>query len=182
MFRHRIKDLMIVNAALAVVLGAAIALGSFTAVVSIGTVTVTLVVLPVLWVESYLYRKKNGIWYRWRHPIKPRPRHVAPIDPATYRRLIPFHGAGEPVPAEPPPRPRTRLFESGDLSEPVSRVSLLLKVASRLETSGRIGAAMRVYQQVIDNHAETPEAQTAAHRLQTLVARHGRVGIPEADG
>jgi hypothetical protein len=73
------------------------------------------------------------------------------------------------------------LFESGDPSEPVSRASLLLKVASRLESSGRVGAAVRIYRQVIDAYGETPEAMGAAQRLQSISEGNLRVGIPDTD-
>ena len=179
MFRHRIRDLMIVNAVLAIVLAAAIALKSFAPMIA-GVVVV--VVLPLALVESYLYRKKKGTWHRWRHPVKPRPHYAATISPPPYPRIEPFPWAGGSLPGDPPSpaRSRTRLFESGDASDPVSRASILLKVANRLETSGSVGAAVKIYQQVIDEFADAPEALNAAQRLQSIAERYERVGSPEA--
>jgi hypothetical protein len=167
MFRHRIKDLMILNAVLAIVLAAGIALKSFAALTTIGFVVAVFVVLPLAWVEIYLYSKQKGTWYRLRHPRPRRPRYVPPMNIPPYRGPAPFPGAGESVAGEPPLLPpRTRLFESGDPSDPVSRASILLKVASRLETAGRIGAAVRTYEQILREFGGTPEAQDAARRLQ----------------
>jgi hypothetical protein len=182
MFRHRIKDLMIVNAVLAIVLAAGIALKSFTAVTIIALVVAVFVVLPVAWVETYLYGRKKGTWYRLRHPRPPRPRYVRPMNIPPYRGPAPFPGAGESVAGEPPSLPpRTRLFESGDPSDPVSRASILLKVASQLEASGRVGAAVRTYRQIVDGFADTPEATTAAQHLESIGEGKVRVGHPGAD-
>jgi hypothetical protein len=177
MFRYRIKDFMIANVVLALTLAAAIALGSFAALGVIAFVVGTFIVLPVVLVEIYVYRRKQGLWYRWRHPLAPRPRYEAPTDPLPYPRVLPFGEEGESLLA----RPRTHLFDSGDRSDPVSRVSILLKVAGQLERSGRIGAAARVYQQVIDAGADAPEALNAAARLRSLTARNAAVGLSRAE-
>jgi hypothetical protein len=182
MFHYRIKDLMILNAVLAIVLAAAIALGSFTALTTIALVVAVFVVLPLAWVEVYLYRRKKGTWYRWRHPRPRRPRYVRPINIPPYRGPAPFPGADKSVAGEPPSLPsRTRLFESGDPSDPVSRASILLKVASQLEASGRVGAAVRTYRQVVEGFADTPEAKTAAQRLESIGEGKVRVGHPGSD-
>jgi hypothetical protein len=183
MFRHRIRDLMIVNVVLAVFLAASIALKSFGLVVYLA-ILVALPVVPLVFLESYLYRRKKGAWYRWRHPVKPRPRYVAASYPLPYPRVAAFQGSGESFLGETPspPRPRTRLFESGDPSDPVSRASLLLKVAGRLENSGSVVAAVRIYQQVIDSFGDTPEARDAAYRLQSLTQRVPGAGILKVDG
>ncbi len=173
---------MILNAVLAIVLAAAIALGSFAALTTIGFVVAVFVVLPLAWVEIYLHSKQKGTWYRWRHPRPRRSRYVRPINIPPYRGPAPFPGAGGSVAGEPPSLPpRTRLFESGDPSDPVSRASILLKVASRLEASGRVGAAVTTYRQVVDAFADTPEATTAAHRLQSIGEGKVGVGHPGSD-
>jgi hypothetical protein len=179
MFHHRIRDLMILNAVLALILAAGIALKSFAALTTIGLVVAVFVVLPLAWVEIYLYSKQKGTWYRWRHPTPRRPRYVRPMNIPPYRGPAPFPGAGESVAGEPPSLPpRTRLFESGDPSDPVSRASILLKVASRLESSGSTVAAARIYQQVIDEYAETPEALAATQHLRSITERNLRASVP----
>jgi hypothetical protein len=172
MFHHRIKDLLILNAVLAIVLASAIALNSFVAVAFIAFVTAVTIVLPVVLIESYLYRRKRGWWYLWRHPAAPRPRYKPSNYPIPYPRVLPFEAEGESLSS----RNRTQLFQSGDRAEPVSRVSILLKVAGQLEASGRTGAATRVYQQVIESAADTPESREAVHRLHLLTERNTRVG------
>ncbi|MGP0063188.1 MAG: tetratricopeptide repeat protein [Isosphaeraceae bacterium] len=171
MFRHRIKDLMIVNAVLAVGLSIAIALGRYLFQVGlIMGICLVLIVVPVIWVETYLYRKKHGIWYRSMNPPKPRPRYQPMTD-------IPYY---PPVSAEEGPsqgRQRTRLFEKDSPSEPVSRASLLFNVAGRFEASGSMDAAAKIYQQILDHYGTTPEAKDAAYRLHRLSHEQTSVDI-----
>src|SRR5580704_17906551 len=90
MFRHRIKDLMIVNAVLAIALGVAITLGRY--LFEIGLVMgifLIVIVGPVIWVETYLYRKKHGLWYRSMNPRKPRPRYQPLTDLPPYVPPVP---------------------------------------------------------------------------------------------
>ncbi len=155
MFRHRIKDLMIVNAVLAIALGLPIALGITMYQFGLLTGTFLLaVVVPIIWVETYLYRKKHGVWYRLRNPRKPRPQYVPLTD------LPPYQPRGL-VEAKPilEGRNRTRLFETGP-TEPVSRASLLSNVASQLETSGRIDAAVEIYRQILEHYGSTAACGT----------------------
>jgi hypothetical protein len=63
------------------------------------------------------------------------------------------------------------LFEASSPSDPVSRASLLLTVASKLEKSGRMEAAARVYHQILKDFARTAQARDAAHRLQLISQR-----------
>jgi hypothetical protein len=164
MFRHRIKDLLIVNAVLAIALGIAISLGRYLYQVGLMLAIILVTVVgPVIWVETYLYRKKHGIWYRSRNPRKPRPRYVPLTDLPPY--FPPESGAAEP---QSNGRSRTRLFQTGSSSEPVSRASLLFKVAQQLETSGRIDAAVEIYRQILDHFENASEAREAAHRLHAL--------------
>jgi hypothetical protein len=127
---------------------------------------VLVIVGPLALVEVYLYGKKKGAWYHLRNPTKPRPQYQRPDDlpPVAPRMPVPSFLEDHP----PQPRPRTRLFESSPPSEPVSRASILLAVARRFETSGRMGAATEVYRQVLDRFTDTPEAQDAASRLRSL--------------
>jgi hypothetical protein len=171
MFRHRIKDLMIANAVLAIALGIAITMGRYLYQVGlIMGIILVVIVGPVIWVETYLYRKKHGIWYRSMNPRKPRPQYQPMTD------LPPYY---PPVSAdeEPPSkgRYRTRLFEKTSPSEPVSRASLLYKVASRFETSGSMDAAAKIYRQILEHYGNTPEAQDAAHRLHSLSKKKASV-------
>jgi hypothetical protein len=163
MFRHRIKDLMIVNAVLAISLGIAITLGRYLFQVGliVGIILVT-VVAPVAWVETYLYRKRHGLWYRSMNPRKPRPRY-RPMTDLPYYPPVSDHE--EPASKA---RDRTRLFEKATRPAPFSRASLLLDVASRFETSGSLDAAAKIYRQILDHFENSPEAQDAARRLHAL--------------
>ena len=182
MFHHRIRDLLILNAVLALILAAGIALKSFAALTTIGLVVAVFVVLPLAWVENYLYGRQKGTWYLGGIRGRARPRYIRPIDLPPYLGPKPYPAAGESVAGELPSLPpRTRLFESGDPSNPVSRVSILLKVASRLEASGRVGAAVRTYRHIVDAFADTPEATTAAHRLRSIGEANRPAGIPASD-
>jgi hypothetical protein len=175
-FRHRIKDLMIVNAIAAVALGVAIAFRDLLIVVLAVGLVVTMILGPLALVEIYLYRKKKGAWYRWGNPSEPRPRYQRPVD-------LPPREPRVPLPEAPwsTGRSRTRLFERMSPSDPVSRASLLLNVASRLEASGKTGAAAKIYQQILDGFAHTPEAEAAAHRLRSISERNVSAGRPRED-
>jgi hypothetical protein len=173
MFRHRIKDLMILNAVLAISLGLSMALSNriqnklqilqaLVAGVAALPFLILVIVGPFALVEIYLYRKKHGFWYHWQNPTKPRPRYQRPTD------LPPYF---PPVPVQDEPsrqRSRTRLFEAKSSSKSVSRASILLTVASRFEASGRMDAAAKIYHQVLERFPNAAEAQDAAHRLQGL--------------
>ena len=172
-FRHRIKDLMILNAVLAISLGLSMALSNriqnklqilraLVALVVALPFLILVIIGPLAVVEMYLYRKKKGTWYRLQNPRKPPPRYERPTD-------LPPYFSSVPVQDEPSkPRLRTRLFEAGSPSEPVSRASILMTVASRFETSGRMNAAAKIYHQVLERFPNAAEAQDAAHRLQLL--------------
>ena len=169
---------MILNAVLAIALATVLALKVYTFVVIL---VAMITIVPAAWVEIALYRRQKGTWYRWRHPAPPRPRYVPTVDSSPYPRVEPFPWAGESVSGErPPTRSRTRLFESGDASETVSRASILLDVAHRLESSGSVGAAVRIYRQLVDDFADKPEALDAARRLQSIAERDLHAGRPEA--
>jgi hypothetical protein len=167
MFRHRIKDLMIVNAVLAIALGVALTLGRYIYEVGL-IVGIILVVIvgPVIWVETYLYRKRHGLWYRSMNPRKPRPRYQPMTDLPPY--IPPAAGEVEP---QSKGRNRTRLFETGSTSEPVSRASLLLNVATRFETSGSLDAATKIYRQILEHFGDSPEARDASNRLHSLSSK-----------
>jgi hypothetical protein len=168
-FRYRIKDLMIANAVLAGVLAAVMTLGHLAYVIPASTVVALLIFGPLAWVETYLYRKKKGAWYRWKHP-RMRPRHdLVTFDlPPRYPRA-PFPGSGLSQEGDPSEkRARTRLFEATSSSEPVSRASLLLTVALKLEKAGRADAATKVYDQLLKDFAGTAPARDAARRLRSL--------------
>ena len=135
MFRHRIKDLMLVNAVLAIALGVAISMGRYLFQVGLimGIFLIT-IVLPVVWVETYLYRKKHGTWYLLKNPRKPRPRYQPMTDRSA--NYPPLSADEEPASEG---KSRTQLFEKASPSTPFSRASLLLNVASRFETFGEPG-------------------------------------------
>lgn len=184
--RFRIRDLMVLNGVVALVMAAGVLLGSFVVVGMLAGMAGLFVVLPVVLVEIYLYRRRNGLVYRWRHPAPRRPRFVPPTVPLAARgggRFVGLEGMAE---EERRPRTRTRLFESaapvsasasvsvsGSASGggPPSRASLLLDVAAKLEDSGKASAAVAVYQQVVDRFADSAEARTARDRLHAIANR-----------
>ena len=135
MFRHRIRDLMILNAVLAIALATVLALKVYTFVV---VLVAMITIVPAAWLEIALYRRQKGTWYRWRHPAPPRPRYVQTVDSPPYPRVEPFPWAGQSVSGEPPPRrSRTRLFES---PMPPKR-SLVQRSSSRWPTGSNPRAA-----------------------------------------
>ncbi len=186
--RFRIRDLMVLNGVVALVMAAGVLLGSFVVVGMLAGMAGLFVVLPVVLVEIYLYRRRNGLVYRWRHPAPRRPRFVPPTVPLAARGGGRFVDLERIAAEERRPRTRTRLFESASTSTPASgegagppsRASLLLDVATKLEDSGKASAARAVYQQVIDRFAESAEARTARDRLHAIANREARPGVPEA--
>ncbi len=159
-FRHRIKDLMILNAVVAIAFALSMALGVGGLVV-LSFLTLVMIA-PLVWVEIYLYRKKHGFWYHWQNPRKPRPRYERPTDLEPYFPKVPAQD--EPTRQ----RARTRLFETKSPSERVSRASILLTVASQFEASGRMDAAATVYHQILERFPDADEARNAAHWLQSF--------------
>lgn len=186
--RFRIKDLMVLNGVVALVMAAGVLLGSFVVVGMLAGMAGLFVVLPVVLVEIYLYRRGNGVVYRWRHPAPRRPRFVPPTVPLAARGGGRFVGLERIAEEERRPRTRTRLFESASTStsvsaegaRPPSRASLLLDVAAKLEDSGKASAARAVYQQVIDRFADSAEVRTARDRLHAIANRGARPRVPEA--
>jgi hypothetical protein len=179
-FRHRIKDLMILNAVLAITLALSMALNNAISnkIKVIRALVAGLVALPFLMVvivgplalvEMYLYRKKKGTWYRMQNPAKPRPRYQRLTDLPPFDPRMPVPSFLEEPPSQ--PQSRTRLFEASSASEPVSRASILLNVASRFEASGRMDAAAKVYHQILERFPNAAEARDAAHRLRLLTMK-----------
>jgi hypothetical protein len=178
-FRHRIKDLMILNAVLAISLGLSIGLSNtirnklqiIQALVAglFALPFVMLVIVGPLAVEFYLYRKGKGTWYQMKNPGKPPLRYQRPTD-------LPPYLPSRPVQDERSrQRSRTRLFGAGSPSEPVSRASILMTVASQFEASGRMNAAAQIYHQVLERFPDSAEAQDAARRLQSLSNKNASV-------
>lgn len=184
--RFRIRDLMVLNGVVSLVMAAGVLLGSFVVVGMLAGMAGLFVVLPVVLVEIYLYRRGNGVVYRWRHPAPRRPRFVPPTVPLAARGGGRFVGLEGIAAEERRPRTRTRLFESASASAsaegagPPSRASLLIDVAAKLEDSGKASAAVAVYQQVVDRFADSAEVRTARDRLQAIAGRERRPGVPEA--
>jgi hypothetical protein len=179
LIRFRIRDLMVLNGVVALVLGAGIFLGSFVLVGFLAGMVGIFVVLPIVLVEVYLYGHRQGTVYRWRHPVPRRPRFVPPVVPLAARRMGNMPGAVEPLAER---RPRTRLFESAEPSGMVSRASLLFDVAAKLESEGKAIAAEQVYQQVVDRFADSHQAREARQRLQAIAGLHPRPVAPEEAG
>jgi hypothetical protein len=63
----------------------------------------------------------------------------------------------------------TRLIEDAQSAVPVSRSWLLLRVARRLEQSGKIEVAGTCYRQIPDQFPGSPAAAQACARLEALV-------------
>jgi hypothetical protein len=125
---------------------------------------------PVGVVEAYLYRRKKGVWYEWKHRTKRTRRDRAiSADERRYWKSeavrARLSGGAEPQEDQ---RDRTRLFESKLAADAVSRAALLMTVADKFERSGKKEAAERSYMQIIQQFADSPQAQEAARRLSTL--------------
>jgi hypothetical protein len=105
MFRHRIKDLIILNVGVAILFAFAIELSSFMSppwgVVAVAVPLLTMIVIgslvwveadldrrkmqevlrrgdvrPLDWLEAYLSRKRQGTRYHWRNPKEPSSRYT----------------------------------------------------------------------------------------------------------
>lgn len=184
--RFRIRDLMVLNGVVALILAAGVLLGSFVVVGMLAGMAGLFIVLPVVLVEIYLYRRKNGVIYRLRHPVPRRPRFVPPTVPLAVRGGGRFVGLDALAEEERRPRMQTRLFEAaGAAAEgagPPSRASLLLDVAAKLEDSGKASAARAVYQQMVDRFADSAEARTAQDRLLAIDGREARTPAAGTEG
>lgn len=130
----------------------------------------TIVVLPLVLVEIYLYRKKKGVWYDMKQePRRPAPDFAAPLGELDRRKNEAFRGRlarGEELITS--GEDRTQLFESKPGDGSVSRAALLLNVAVKLEGSGKREAAETCYRQIVERFAGSPPAREAAQRLASI--------------
>lgn len=172
MFRFRIKDWMILNVVLAIVLAGAITLKKSGLVLNVLAVAFLVsMLLPLLLAEIYLYGQGKGTWYRLRHPIKRRPTPAIGRYQELFATLDSARGLVKPEAETEPARPRTQLFGAGDSARPVSRARILLDVAQRLAESGRVQAAEKVYRQVLEDYGDSTAAREG---LEQLARRGGR--------
>ncbi len=131
------------------------------------TVLASLFFGPFAIVEIYLYRRKKGTWYEWKHQTRARrsDRSMSP-DERWYWRSEAYRVRTALAPklrAE--RRPRTQLFQEQDPVDAVSRPAILMTVADRFERSGKREAAERCYVQVVERFPDSPQAKEAARRL-----------------
>jgi hypothetical protein len=179
MFPRRLRTYLIVNAVMAILMVFVMALRTELRTgrylfIDIGLILVyssvlaALVVGPFALVEIYLYRKKKGIWYEWKTGTR-RPPHAFATNPDELRhwKLEAYRARlSRGDLASTRKRERTRLFEAKSQSDPISRAALLLRVADKLELSGKREAARRCYRQIIQRFADSPQARDAARRLE----------------
>jgi hypothetical protein len=136
-------------------------------VVSILTIVI---VVPLVLVQLYLYPRKQGVWYQWKHGAR-RPARDSGVLPA-HRRYpgsaadFALRTSWEKTMSK--QASRTRLFEAESAAESVSRPAILLTVAGRLERSGKKAAARTCYRQILERFGETKEAGNAELRLDSL--------------
>jgi hypothetical protein len=178
---RRLRTYLIINVVTAVFMGIVMAVRSelrtghylfidVALIIVFSSMLAAMTVGPFALVEIYLYRKRKGLWYKWKHaPIKSSPDLAT--DPGELRRRRKeairvrssrgdrFALAGED---------RTCLFEMNFRADPVSRASLLLSVADEFERSGKRAAAERCYRQIVQRFAGSPEAMEAAGRLTSI--------------
>jgi hypothetical protein len=125
------------------------------------------VIVPLVWIEAYLYQKKKGVLYQWRNPPRAR-RPISAAELASPARLSAEAAALRKAYGEGwsfRKRQRSRLFETATQSDNVSRATLLLTVAEKLERKGRRDAAMGCYRQIVQRFPETDQARDATVRL-----------------
>jgi hypothetical protein len=178
MLPQRLRTYLVVNAAIALLMGIVLAVRTdlrsgrhffvdLLLILVFSSMLAALTLGQIALVEIYLYRKKKGTWYEWRNR-KPRPPRdiVSDPDELAHRRREAFRArlsrADAPADVK---TDRTRLFETYSQSDPLSRASLLLNVAEKLERSGKRQAAERCYRQIAQRFADSPEAKVATVRL-----------------
>jgi hypothetical protein len=141
-------------------------------VIMLSSFLAALVVAPLTLVEVYLYRRKKGVWYNLKQgPRRPPPDFVAQPGELARRKSEALRarlarGEDSILSYE----DRTALFESDSGDEPISRATLLLTVAIKLEGAGKREAAETCYRQIVDRFAGSPPAHEAAQRL-AMIAR-----------
>jgi hypothetical protein len=167
MMPKRIRTYLIVNIVFAVLMVVFMAIGNNLVLLSF---LLALIVAPIVLVERYLYPKKKGFWYDLKQgPRRPAPDFAA-LPGELVRRRSEALGArlarGEALITS--REDRTRLFESNPGDGPVSRAALQLKLAVKLEHSGKREAAEKSYRQIIERFADTPPAREAARRLASM--------------
>jgi hypothetical protein len=122
---------------------------------------------PFAIIEIYLYRRKKGAWYAWMNQGKnPRRDREINLEERRYWKSEAFRARlGRGSQAQDEHGDRTRLFETGNSADAVSRAALLMNVADKFERSGKREAAERCYLQITQRFADSPQAQEAAQRL-----------------
>jgi hypothetical protein len=128
---------------------------------------VTIVMTPIILVEAYLYPKRKGFWYEWRHGRRYRnraertaraPRPVPSPDVAALRRRYGTEWSARA-------RVRSRLFQDTPCASTVSRAAILLTLAEKMEPSGRPDAAKECYRLILERFSDTQQARLAGVRL-----------------
>jgi hypothetical protein len=181
MIPKRIRTYLIVNIVFAVFMVVVMAMRTdlrtgrnlvfnVVSLIAIASLVAALVALPLAIVEIYLYRMKKGVWY----DLKQGQRRPAPDFADLPGELVRRKGEafrarlarGEDLLTS--HEDRTTLFESNAADGPVSRAALQLKLAVKLERSGKREAAERSYRQIIERFADSPPAREAAQRLAAI--------------
>jgi hypothetical protein len=180
-FPKHIRTYLIFNLSLAVLMAVVIAVrtelrtGRFLVIDLLllalsWTVLSSIVFGPFAVVEIYLYRRKKGVWYEWKNRTghRRREREISSEErrywkSEAYRARL-SHGGQ----TRGDDRKRSRLFPDTNLADGVSRAALLMTVADNFDQSSKKEAAERYYQQIIQQFADSPQAQEAGRRLSSV--------------
>jgi hypothetical protein len=121
-------------------------------------------------VEHYLYRRKKGVWYKWKNRARRRGRDrtISALERRHWKSEAYRARLSLGSDAQPESRERTRLFQEASTADPVSRPALLMSIADRFERSGKREAAERCYLQIKQRFPQSPQANEAARRLSSL--------------
>jgi hypothetical protein len=122
---------------------------------------------PFAIIEVYLYRRKKGSWYEWKHRKRRsrRDQTKSPEERRYWKNAAYRARASQAGQFPEDSRKRTRLFEKKNAADEVSRPALLMTVADKFEQSGKREAAERCYLQITQRFPESPQAIEAARRL-----------------
>ena len=177
-FPQRIQTYLTFNLALAVVMAVVMAVhaelktGHFLVIDLLlfafySVVLYSLFFGPFGIVEIYLYRRKKGAWYKWRNQTRHRLHdREGNLEERMHWKSEAFRArlSQSQQPQEDHGN-RTRLFETTNAADPVSRAALLMTVADKFERSGKREAAERCYLQITERFVDSPQAPEAARRL-----------------
>jgi hypothetical protein len=86
------------------------------------------------------------------------------------KRFVPEDAVAHmiPAPVVPGRKKVVRSLPSSKPADPVARATTLIRSAQNLEATGKLAGALAIYRQVVQEYPGTPQAVTAAGRIQAL--------------